>query len=78
MKDAVKVAALVAGVTELFPKWVAPNLITMAGTMGLVIAYIVFLIYLPDLQGKELQCANGTTSALLRIRGVKSKNWTDS
>ena len=40
-----------AGLTELLPTWVAPNLITMVGMAGLIGSYFLFLFYLPTLEG---------------------------
>ena len=40
-----------AGVTELLPRWVAPNLITMTGMVGLILSYFLFLVYLTRLEG---------------------------
>ena len=39
------------GITEFLPLWVAPNLITLVGTIGLLAAYVLYLIYLPALEG---------------------------
>ena len=44
---------MVAGITELLPLWLAPNLITLIGTIGLVLSYGLFLIYLPALEGEN-------------------------
>ncbi|CAK0780569.1 hypothetical protein CVIRNUC_005097 [Coccomyxa viridis] len=33
--------------TELLPRWLAPNLITLTGTFGLILAYFVSLYYVP-------------------------------
>ena len=35
----------------LFPLWLAPNLITLLGTGGLVVGYMVSAYYLPEFQG---------------------------
>ena len=43
-----------AGATARLPLWLAPNLITMIGLAGLVLAYIVAFIYLPSFEGLEL------------------------
>ena len=40
-----------AGIVELLPLWLAPNLITLIGIFGLVVAYVVTLFYLPGLAG---------------------------
>lgn len=40
-----------AGVVTLFPMWLAPNLITLLGTGGLVVGYMVSAYYLPEFQG---------------------------
>ena len=41
-----------AGVTELLPKWVAPNLITLTGMFALFYSYALSLWYLPALAGE--------------------------
>ena len=41
-----------AGLTELLPRWLAPNLITLTGTFGLVLAYLVSLHYVPTFTGE--------------------------
>mmetsp|Transcript_16607 Transcript_16607/g.49684 ORF Transcript_16607/g.49684 Transcript_16607/m.49684 type:complete len:406 (-) Transcript_16607:348-1565(-) len=38
-------------VVTLFPMWLAPNLITLLGTGGLVVGYMVSAYYLPEFQG---------------------------
>lgn len=40
-----------AGVVNYLPVWLAPNLITLIGIFGLVIAYLVTLYHLPGLAG---------------------------
>ena len=40
-----------AGCVERLPLWLAPNLITLTGTMGLIIAYCVSMYYTPDFDG---------------------------
>lgn len=40
-----------AGIVELLPLWLAPNLITLIGVSALVVAYVVTLFYLPGLAG---------------------------
>lgn len=42
-----------AGVVELLPRWLAPNLITLAGTFGLVLAYLVSAYYVPSFSGEH-------------------------
>lgn len=32
--------------------WLAPNMITLSGTLGVVLAYMVTIWYLPDFQGE--------------------------
>ena len=44
---------VVAGATERLPLWLAPNLITLTGVAGLVVAYVVAFIYLPGFEGIE-------------------------
>jgi ethanolaminephosphotransferase len=39
------------GVVERLPLWLAPNLITLVGTAGLIASYFLYGFYLPDLQG---------------------------
>eukprot|EP00884_Botryococcus_braunii_P012698 jgi/Botrbrau1/21429/Bobra.0216s0042.1 len=41
------------GVIEYFPRWLAPNLITLLGLVGLVVAYLVVFFYYPALEGDE-------------------------
>ena len=41
-----------AGLTELLPRWLAPNLITLTGTFGLILAYCVSLYYVPTFTGE--------------------------
>lgn len=45
--------SLPSGATELIPLWVAPNLITLAGMLGLILSYFLFLFYLPTLEGER-------------------------
>lgn len=47
-----------AGIVELLPLWLAPNLITLIGVFALVVAYVVTLFYLPGLAGthRSLSC----------------------
>lgn len=40
-----------AGIVNYFPMWLAPNLITLLGTMGLVVGYVASAIYLPEFEG---------------------------
>ena len=40
------------GIVERLPLWLAPNLITLTGTMGLVVAYCVAMYYTPDFEGE--------------------------
>jgi hypothetical protein len=40
-----------AGCVERMPMWLAPNLITLTGTIGLIIAYCVSAWYSPDFAG---------------------------
>ena len=40
-----------AGIVELLPLWLAPNLITLIGVSALVLAYVVTLFHLPGLAG---------------------------
>jgi hypothetical protein len=51
----------VAGSVELLPLWLAPNLITLLGTMWLVVAYAVNAYYSPDFQSRQAgrQAAGG-------------------
>lgn len=42
-----------AGVVELLPRWLAPNLITLAGTFGLILAYFVSAYYVPSFSGDD-------------------------
>jgi hypothetical protein len=42
------------GIIEYFPKWLAPNLITLLGLVGLVVAYLVAFYYYPALEGRSL------------------------
>ena len=37
--------------TELLPRWLAPNLITLTGLACLFAAYLLTIVYLPDFQG---------------------------
>ncbi|KAK9844095.1 hypothetical protein WJX81_004397 [Elliptochloris bilobata] len=37
--------------TELLPRWLAPNLITLTGVFGLTVAYLVSWAYLPSMEG---------------------------
>ena len=46
-----------AGVVELLPLWLAPNLITLIGVSALVLAYVVTLSYLPGLAGIATDCS---------------------
>jgi len=39
------------GCTERLPRWLAPNLITLTGLFGLVLAYVVSWAYLPSMEG---------------------------
>lgn len=38
---------------ELLPRWLAPNLITLAGTFGLILAYFVSAYYVPSFSGEQ-------------------------
>ena len=51
-----------AGLTELLPRWLAPNLITLTGTFGLILAYFVSLYYVPTFTGELQHCLVLTTS----------------
>lgn len=42
-----------AGAATKLPKWLAPNLITLTGTMALVAAYFVSMYYTPDFEGEQ-------------------------
>ena len=50
---------------ERLPLWLAPNLITLTGTMGLVVAYCVAMYYTPDFEGEE-----GVEGVVLRLCAV--------
>lgn len=43
-----------AGIVNYLPMWLAPNLITLLGTMGLVLGYIASAIYLPEFEGAHI------------------------
>ena len=40
------------GVTELLPRWLAPNLITLTGLGFLFAAYLLTIAYMPDFGGE--------------------------
>ncbi len=42
---------LCAGIVNLLPVWLAPNLITLIGIFALVVAYVITLFYLPGIAG---------------------------
>jgi hypothetical protein len=48
-----------AGCVDRLPMWLAPNLITLTGTIGLVIAYCVSAWYSPDFAGATRSWAGG-------------------
>lgn len=39
--------------TNMLPMWLAPNLITLSGLMGVIISYFVSAYYIPDFVGGE-------------------------
>ncbi len=43
--------ALCAGTTSQLPMWLAPNLITLLGIFGLIIAYVLTALYIPGFDG---------------------------
>jgi hypothetical protein len=60
--DAVNICCQCSGIVNYFPMWLAPNLITLLGTMGLVVGYVASAIYLPEFEGR--QCPQRTASSL--------------
>lgn len=40
-----------AGIVNYFPMWLAPNLITLLGTMGLLVGYVCSAYHLPEFSG---------------------------
>jgi hypothetical protein len=40
-----------AGCVKFLPTWLAPNLITLTGTMALILSYMVSGYYAPDFEG---------------------------
>jgi hypothetical protein len=57
--DGGQFACRCAGIVNYFPMWLAPNLITLLGTMGLVIGYVASAIYLPEFEGGSLPASHG-------------------
>lgn len=43
--------AMPADLTSCLPMWLAPNLITLTGVFGLVVAFAVSACYLPEYEG---------------------------
>uniref|UniRef100_A0A7S0X1J6 Ethanolaminephosphotransferase n=1 Tax=Chlamydomonas leiostraca TaxID=1034604 RepID=A0A7S0X1J6_9CHLO len=41
------------GITDMLPMWLAPNLITLTGLMGVIGSYLISAYYLPDFVGQD-------------------------
>ena len=44
-----------AGITNLLPTWLAPNLITLMGITGLIVAFLVSATMVPEIEGMAKQ-----------------------
>lgn len=45
-----------AGCVSFLPGWLAPNLITLTGTLALIVSYLVSAYYAPDFEGVLTVC----------------------
>lgn len=53
--------------------WLAPNLITLLGTMGLVVGYVASAIYLPEFEGRPAM----HSAQLATMPAEGSVSWSD-
>ena len=57
---------------QQLPRWLAPNLITLTGTFGLILAYFVSAYFVPSFSGERMHIkaeschASGCPPALLQ------------